>query len=100
MLLENAIEWICKCTLQKWDERNAFQFLETFLAVGGAAQQTRDTAIRQNGAGLWMHFEYSQLLGQHWRATTGFTLIRGEPDDFLGQYRRNSHAIIALRYSF
>jgi hypothetical protein len=59
-----------------------------------------DAAIRQNGAGLWMRFEYSQLLGQHWRATTGFTLIRGEPDDFLGQYRRNSHAILALRYSF
>ncbi|HUS06841.1 MAG TPA: hypothetical protein VMZ52_11115 [Bryobacteraceae bacterium] len=58
-----------------------------------------DTAIRQNGGGVWLRFEYSQLLGQHWRATTGFTLIRGEPDDFLGQYRRNSHAILALRYS-
>jgi hypothetical protein len=59
-----------------------------------------DTAIRQNGAGVWTRLEYSQLLGQHWRATTGFTWIRGESGDFLGQYRRNSHAILALRYSF
>jgi hypothetical protein len=27
-------------------------------------------------------------------------LIRGDPDDFLGQYRRNSHLTATLRYSF
>lgn len=58
------------------------------------------TAIRQNGQGTWVRAEYSQLFGQHWRATTGFSLICGEAGDFLGQYRRNSHAILALRYSF
>jgi hypothetical protein len=27
-------------------------------------------------------------------------LIVGEPDDFIGQYNRNSHLTLALRYSF
>jgi hypothetical protein len=44
--------------------------------------------------------EYSQAFGQHWRATAGFAFIRGSEGDFLGQYRRNSHAIFRLRYSF
>lgn len=59
-----------------------------------------ETAVRQNGEGLWLRAEYSQLLGRHWRATAGFTLIRGEDGDFLGRYHRNSHALLALRYSF
>ncbi len=59
-----------------------------------------ETAVRRNGDGLWMRFEYSQLFGQHWRATAGFTWIRGSDADFLGQYHRNSHATLALRYSF
>ena len=59
-----------------------------------------ETAVRQNGQGVWTKLEYSQALGSHWRATAGFTLIRGDQGDFLGQYRRNSHAVLALRYSF
>jgi hypothetical protein len=59
-----------------------------------------ELAARQNGAGSWARFEYSQALGQHWRATGGFTWIRGRADDFLGQYRRNSHFTLVLRYSF
>jgi len=59
-----------------------------------------ETAIRQNGAGEWVRLEFSQALGGHWRATAAFTLIRGDDSDFLGQYRHNSHAMLALRYSF
>lgn len=59
-----------------------------------------DTAIRQNGQGSWLRSEYSQAIGQHWRATAGFTWIRGSANDFLGQYHRNSFALLALRYSF
>lgn len=74
----------------------------------GRASYTIDTnrsvmaeaAVRRNLDGVWIRAEYSQAFGRHWRATAGFTLIRGEPGDFLGQYRRNSHAILALRYSF
>jgi hypothetical protein len=59
-----------------------------------------ESAVRENGDGLWLKGEYSQALGQHWRATLNLTLIRGEIADFLGQYRRNSHALVILRYSF
>ena len=59
-----------------------------------------EAAARQNGDGTWVKFEYSQALGQHWRATANLTLIRGEPGDFLGQYNKNSHAILIVRYSF
>jgi hypothetical protein len=59
-----------------------------------------DTAIRQNGRGSWLRPQYSQAIGQHWRTTAGFTWIRGDARDFLGQYHRNSYALLALRYSF
>jgi hypothetical protein len=57
-------------------------------------------SVRENGNGLYLKGEYSQARGQHWRATFSAALIRGEPDDFLGQYRLNSHLGLALRYSF
>jgi len=44
--------------------------------------------------------EYSQARGQHWRATIAGVAIGGESDDFLGQYNRNSHVRVSLRYSF
>jgi hypothetical protein len=59
-----------------------------------------EAAVRQNGDGTWIKFEYSQARGQHWRATADFTLLRGTMSDFLGQYHRNSHVVLVLRYSF
>jgi hypothetical protein len=59
-----------------------------------------EAAVRQDGAGVWIKAEYSQASGQHWRVTTSATVIGGEADDFFGQYRRNSHGIVTLRYSF
>jgi hypothetical protein len=59
-----------------------------------------ETAVRRNLSGAYGRAEYSQAYGQHWRATVAGVVIRGEPDDFLGQYRRNSHMSIVLRYSF
>lgn len=59
-----------------------------------------DAVVRQNGKGSLVRAQYSQAFGQHWRATAGFAWIRGDSSDFLGQYHRNSHAILALRYSF
>lgn len=59
-----------------------------------------EAALRQTGEGVWLRSEYSQSFGEHWRATAGFTLIRGDRSDFLGQYRRNSHAMLNWRYSF
>ena len=61
---------------------------------------TLEGALRQNGDGGYVKAEYSQAYGQHWRATVAGTLIRGEPTDFFGRYRRNSHVTVSLRYSF
>jgi hypothetical protein len=59
-----------------------------------------ETAIRQDGAGVYVKPEYSQAHGQHWRTTAAAVLIAGHADDFLGQYRRNSQLTLTLRYSF
>ena len=59
-----------------------------------------ETAVRQNGRGLYVKGEYSQARGQHWRTTVSASLVRGDADDFLGQYRLNSHLVAALRYSY
>jgi hypothetical protein len=57
-------------------------------------------AVRQTGAGVYARGEYSQAHGAHWRTTVAGVLIRGEATDFIGQYRRNSHVTVSLRYSF
>ncbi len=70
------------------------------LTIDASRSLTSEIALRQNGAGIWTRFSYSQMFGQHWRATAGVALIRGDAMDFLGQYRRNSYLSLALRYSF
>lgn len=57
-------------------------------------------AARRNGRGAYAKAEYSEARGQHWRATIAAVAIGGHAGDFLGQYRRNSHATLTLRYSF
>jgi len=59
-----------------------------------------ETAVRQTFKSVWLKGEYSQAVGGHWRTTVVGVLIRGEPDDFIGQYRENSYVSVALRYSF
>jgi hypothetical protein len=59
---------------------------------------TLETVVRS--AGSFARLEYSQSFGQHWRITPGVAWIRGALTDFLGQYRRNSYASLAVRYSF
>lgn len=59
-----------------------------------------ETAVHQNGHGVYVKAELSQAHGQHWRTTAAGSVIAGRADDFLGQYRRNSHLSLALRYSF
>jgi hypothetical protein len=77
-------------------------------ALIGRASYTLDTtrslafegAVRQDRNGVYAKAEYSQAHGQHWRTTVAGVLIRGEDQDFLGQYHRNSNATLVLRYSF
>lgn len=59
-----------------------------------------ETALRQNLQGEYVKAAWSEAYGQHWRATISGTLLAGEPDDFLGQYNRNSSFSVVLRYSF
>jgi hypothetical protein len=99
-----AGEWVTR-------RRNPFGFTpdrglaRAFLGRAGYTIDSRrsvasEWAVRENGDGVWGRFEYSQSFGQHWRAIGGFTLIRGDTADFLGQYRRNSHVFLTFRYSF
>jgi hypothetical protein len=59
-----------------------------------------EAAVRQTGRGAYVKGELSQARGSHWRATLAGVLVRGRADDFLGQFRLNSHVNVALRYSF
>ena len=77
-------------------------------ALLGRAGYTIDTnrslaiegAVRQNGDGSWLRFEYSQASGQHLRLTARATWIRGVPTDFFGRYAKNSNVAATIRYSF
>jgi len=80
-------------------------FARSFVARGGYTIDTNrslalETVVRQNGNGFLIKPEYSQAIGQHLRVTAGVALVRGGEGDFIGRYRRNSHAILTLRYSF
>ena len=57
-------------------------------------------AARYNGDGVYVKAEYSQAYRQHWRAIVSGVALAGEPDDFIGQYERNSYLRFLLRYSF
>jgi hypothetical protein len=59
-----------------------------------------ETAVRTNLDGVYVKAQYSQARGDHWRTTVAMAVLGGEADDFLGQYRRNSHVVLSVRYSF
>jgi len=59
-----------------------------------------ETVARQDGAGVYLKGEYSQAMGEHWRATFKQIIIAGEEDDFIGQFDRNSHFVVAVRMSY
>ena len=59
-----------------------------------------EAALRQNLDGIWIKGQYSKAIGAHWRATFAGAAIGGDERDFIGQYRRNSHLLATLRYSF
>jgi len=56
--------------------------------------------VHQDGGGAYGKAQYSQAYGQHWRATATAVVLGGRSDDFFGQYRHNSHAVVGARYSF
>ena len=68
--------------------------------LGATSDIFFETAVRQNLDGVWVKAQYSKALGAHWRATFAGAVIDGDERDFIGQYRRNSHLLTTLRYSF
>jgi hypothetical protein len=68
------------------------------LTIDANRSMAIEAAIRARGS--FLRYEYAHAVGQHWRTTLGAAWIRGNMDDFLGQYRRNSYASVAIRYSF
>lgn len=77
-------------------------------AIVGRAAYTIDprrsiqmqAAVRQNGRGFYTKGEFSQTFGKYVRLTLTGVGIGGEDDDFLGRYRRNSHAAVTVRLSY
>jgi hypothetical protein len=68
--------------------------LDTNRSVGA------EVAVRRNLDSAWLKGNYSQVFGDHWRVTLAASVIRGDPTDFIGQYRRNSHVSLTARCSF
>lgn len=80
-------------------------FARSFVGRAGYTIDTNrslalETVIRQNGNGFLIKPEYTQSIGQHWRVTAGIAVIAGGAGDFIGEYHRNSHGILTVRYSF
>jgi hypothetical protein len=71
-----------------------------FRTAGPQRTFTVEAVGRQNGDGFYLMGEYSQGFGEFWRITITQVVLAGDEDDFLGQYRRNSHLSAALRLSF
>lgn len=93
------------------EQRTAFDFApdrgltRAFLGragytLGATSDISIETAVRQNLDGVWVKAQYSKAVGGHWRATLAGAVIGGDERDFIGQYRRNSHLLTTLRYSF
>lgn len=61
---------------------------------------TVEGVTRQSGDGFYFRGEYSQAFGEFWRFTITPVVLRGDEDDFIGQFRHNSHLAAALRVSF
>lgn len=78
-------------------------FARSFVGRGGLTiDANRSIALEAavRAAGSFARLEYSQMFGQHWRATASVAWIRGDMTDFLGQYHRNSYGALAVRYSW
>jgi hypothetical protein len=68
--------------------------------VGSTGSIAVEGGVRQNGDGVYGKAEFWRTYGQHWRTTITAVGLGGQSGDFFGQYRRNSHLVLALRYSY
>jgi hypothetical protein len=83
------------------DEGIAKSFIgRVSYTIGPRRSFTIEGAIRQNADGAYSRGEFSQTFGQHIRITLAGVVLAGDRDSFLGQYRDNSNASIAFRFSY
>lgn len=68
--------------------------------IGPNSDVSVESVVRQNLRGIWVKGQYSRAIVAHWRVSLAGAIIGGHDDDFIGQYRRNSHLLATLRYSF
>ena len=68
--------------------------------IGPTSDIAVESVLRWNLRGVWVKGQYSRAIDEHWRASLAGAVIGGRADDFIGQYRRNSHLLATLRYSF
>jgi len=74
--------------------------VRTVRATDPARTILVELVAHQNGDGAYVKGEYSRVIARHWRLTMNGVGIAGEAHDYLGQYNRNSHGSIALRFSY
>lgn len=68
--------------------------------IDPARSMALEAAVRDNLDGVYAKAEYSQAHGDHWRTTATAVVLQGKASDFFGQFRRNAHATVGVRYSF
>lgn len=105
-------QWLCGYThrVTTFDRRSAFFDPQRSLAgsfLGRLQWDWRsnislalDGAVRRSGGAWLTRAELSRSWGRHWTTKVNFTWIYGSSGDFLGQFRRNTNAIISDRYTF
>lgn len=57
-------------------------------------------ALQESGDGFYGKVELSQAIGRFWRLSLAGVVIAGDPQDFIGQYQRNTNGTATLRFSF
>lgn len=68
--------------------------------LGPRRSLAAEGAVRQNADGAYGKGEFSQTFGQHIRVTVAGVVLGGDETSFLGQYKHNSNASIAVRFSY
>ena len=68
--------------------------------LGPRRDMSVEAVVRQDFDGVWVKGEFTEAVRSHWRWTVAAVIIGGVPTDFIGQYHRNSHLLLTLRYSF
>lgn len=56
--------------------------------------------VRRDGDGAYVKGEYSEAVGGHWRVILSGAALAGQEPDYIGQFRRNGHLNVLLRFNY